>query len=173
MTDNLNFRDTIVPNSNQLNSEQLLGGPMTITITSVSRGTADQPIVLNYMDDNGRPYKPGKSMRKVLVFAWGDEGSKWVGRTLTIYNKQDVKYAGVEVGGIRISGMSHIEADIKLSLTSTRGKKEQYVIKKIEAAKFEPVVKPVVKPAAKEVPAPEVKAKPEVKAEAKAGDDFF
>ena len=112
-------------------------------------------------------------MRKVLVFAWGDEGSKWVGRTLTIYNKQDVKYAGVEVGGIRISGMSHIDADIKLSLTSTRGKKEQDVIKKIEAAKFEPVVKPVVKPAAKGVPAPEVKAKPEVKAEAKAGDDFF
>ena len=167
MTSELNFRDTIIPNSAQLNSEQLLGGPMTITITSVSRGTADQPIVLNYMDDNGRPYKPGKSMRKVLVFAWGDDGSKWVGRTLTIYNKTDVRYAGVEVGGIRISGMSHIEADIKLSLTSTRGKKEQYVIKKIEAAKFEPAAKPVAKPSAK----PEVK--PEVKAEAKSGDDFF
>jgi hypothetical protein len=111
------------------------------------------------MGDDGRPYKPGKSMRKVLVFAWGEDGSKWVGRTMTIYNKQDVKFGGVEVGGIRISGLSHIEADIKLSLTSTRGKKEQFIIKKIEAAKFEPKPKAVAK----------VETKPVVKA----GDDFF
>ena len=163
MTDNLNFRDTIVPNSNQLSAEQLLSGPITITVESVSRGTAEQPVTINYMGDDGRPYKPGKSMRKVLVFAWGEDGSKWVGRTMTIYNKQDVKFGGVEVGGIRISGMSHIEADIKLSLTSTRGKKEQFIIKKIEAAKFESKPKAASKPV----------VKTEAVAEVKAGDDFF
>jgi hypothetical protein len=163
MTDNLNFRDTIVPKSDQLNAEQLLSGPITITVESVSRGTAEQPVTIHYMGDDGRPYKPGKSMRKVLVFAWGEDGSKWVGRTMTIYNKQDVKFGGVEVGGIRISGMSHIEADIKLSLTSTRGKKEQFIIKKIEAAKFEPKPKVAAKPV----------VKTESVAEVKAGDDFF
>jgi hypothetical protein len=163
MTDNLNFRDTIVPKSDQLNAEQLLSGPITITVESVSRGTAEQPVTIHYMGDDGRPYKPGKSMRKVLVFAWGEDGSKWVGRTMTIYNKQDVKFGGVEVGGIRISGLSHIEADIKLSLTSTRGKKEQFIIKKIEAAKFEPKPKAPAKPV----------VKTEAVAEVKAGDDFF
>ncbi len=159
MTDELNFRDTIVPNGNQLNSEQLMTGPITITVESVSRGTPEQPIVISYMDDGGRPYKPGKSMRKVLVFAWGEDGSKWIGRTMTLYCDPKVKFGGVEVGGIRIRGLSHIEADIKLSLTSTRGKKEQFIIKKIEAAKFEPKPKAAVK----------VEPKPVVKA----GDDFF
>lgn len=125
------LRDTIVPKSDQINAEQLLGGPLTITVTGVSRGTADQPVVVNYMDDGGRPYKPCKSMRKLLIFAWGEDGSQWVGRSMTIYNKQDVKWGGVAVGGIRISHMSHIERDIALSLTATKGKKEPYTVKRL------------------------------------------
>lgn len=125
------LRDTIVPKSDQINAEQLLGGPLTITVTGVSRGTADQPVVVNYMDDGGRPYKPCKSMRKLIIFAWGEDGAQWVGRSMTIYNKQDVKWGGVAVGGIRISHMSHIERDIALSLTATKGKKEPYTVKRL------------------------------------------
>jgi len=125
------LRDTIVPKSDQINAEQLLGGPLTITVTGVSRGTADQPVVVNYMDDGARPYKPCKSMRKLLIFAWGEDGSQWVGRSMTLYNKQDVKWGGVAVGGIRISHMSHIERDIALSLTATKGKKEPYTVKRL------------------------------------------
>lgn len=138
MSDIANLSDTIVPKSDQLNAEQLLGGPITITLTGVRRGTDDQPVILNYEGDDGRPYKPCKSMRKVLIFAWGDDGREWVGRSMTLYNNPDVKFGGVKVGGIRISHMSHIERDIALSLTATKGKKETYTIKKLDAQQADP-----------------------------------
>src|SRR5690606_17639307 len=72
------LRDTIVPKSDQLNAEQLLGGPITITVTDVKRGGGEeQPVVIHYEGEGGRPYKPCKSMRKVLVFAWGSDGREW------------------------------------------------------------------------------------------------
>jgi hypothetical protein len=138
MSDVSNLRDTIVPKSDQLNSEQLIGAPMTITVTAVRRSTSDdQPLAIHYKDDNGRPYKPCKSMRKVLIFAWGDDGNEWVGRSMTLYNNPDIKWGGVKVGGIRISHISHVQADLALSLTATKGKKEPVIIKKMVAAKTE------------------------------------
>ena len=44
MSDITNLRDTIVPKSDQLNSEQLIAGPMTITVTSVRRGDGGPPV---------------------------------------------------------------------------------------------------------------------------------
>lgn len=127
------LRDTIVPKSDQLNAEQLLGGPITLTVTDVRRGGGEeQPLVIHYEGEGGRPYKPCKSMRKVLVFAWGPDGGEWVGRHMTVYNRPDVKFGGEEVGGIRISHLSHIERDIAISLTATRGRKEQTRIKRLD-----------------------------------------
>ena len=135
MSNNItDLRDTIVPKSEHINADQLLGGPITITITSLSRGSGDdQPVVVHYENEAGRPYKPCLTMRKVLIFAWGEDGSQWAGRMLTLYNKRDVKWGGVEVGGIRISHMSHVDGDIKLSLAATRGKKEPIIIKRLDA----------------------------------------
>lgn len=129
------LRDTIVPKSDQLNAEQLLGGPITITVTDVRRGGGEeQPVVIHYAGEGGRPYKPCKSMRKILVFAWGSDGAAWVGRSMTLYNRPDVKFGGEEVGGIRISHLSHIDRDIAVALTATRGRKEQTRIKRLDDA---------------------------------------
>jgi hypothetical protein len=129
-----NLRDTIIPKSDQLNADQLLGAPITIRVMRVERGSGDdQPVVIHYEGENGRPYKPCKSMRKVLIFAWGENGNEWVGRMMTLYNKLDVKWGGVAVGGIRISHLSHIEKDIQLSLAETKGKKAPIVIKRLDA----------------------------------------
>jgi hypothetical protein len=134
MSDISDLRDTIVPKSDQLNADQLIGGPMTIRVTAVRRGGGEeQPVTVHYEGEAGRPYKPCLTMRKVLIFAWGEDGSQWAGRMMTLYNKRDVKWGGVEVGGIRISHMSHVEGDIKLSLAATRGKKEPIIIKRIDA----------------------------------------
>lgn len=132
MSDVSNLKDTIVPKSDQLNADQLIGGPMTITVTGVRRGNAEQPIIVHYENEAGRPYKPCLTMRKVLIFAWGEDGEAWVGKTMTLFNKRDVKWGGVEVGGIRISHMSHIDGDIKLSLAVTRGKKDPVIIKRLD-----------------------------------------
>lgn len=134
MSDISNLRHTIVPKSDQLNSEQLLAGPMTVMVTGVKLGgTDEQPLIVHYADDNGRPFKPCKTMRKVLIFAWGEDGRQWVGKSMTLYNDPTVRFGGAQVGGIRISHMSDIPRDIGLSLTATKGKKAVHTVKPLEA----------------------------------------
>lgn len=136
MSDATNLKDTIIAKSNQTNADDLLSGPRTITVTAVKRSSSpDQPVDIHYEGDDGKPYKPCKSMRKVLIFAWGDDGREWVGRSMTIYNDPSVMWGGVKVGGIRISHLSHIEANIAISLTATKGKKAPVTIKKLSVEK--------------------------------------
>lgn len=134
MTDIRNLSRTIVPKSDQLNAEQLLAGPMTITITDVRvSDSAEQPVIIHYAGEDGRPYKPCKSMRRVMIFGWGEDGSQWIGRSLTLYNDMGVRWGGEAVGGLRISHMSHIDKDIRVALTLTRGKKSLHDIKRMKA----------------------------------------
>jgi hypothetical protein len=132
MFDVSDLRPTIIPKSDQLNAEQLLAGPMTITVTEVRAGSQDQPIAIHYEGDGGRPYKPCKTMRKVLIFAWGPDGNAWPGKSMTVYNDESVRFGGAQVGGIRISHLSDIERDISLSLTATKGKKSAHTIKALK-----------------------------------------
>lgn len=130
MFDVRDLRATVVPKSDQLNTDQLLSGPMTITVTDVRvTDSAEQPVTIHYAGEDGRPYKPCKTMRKVLIFAWGQDGSQWHGRAMTLYNDPSIKFGGQSVGGIRISHLSDIERDVQVSLAVTKGKKAQHVIK--------------------------------------------
>lgn len=120
---------TIVPKSDQKNADDFLAGPMTFTITSeIEYASTEQPCGLVLDGDDAHPYKPGKSMRRVLVAAWGAETSAYVGRRLTLYTDPTVRFGGQDVGGIRISHMSHIPKTIKLNLTETKGKKKPFVV---------------------------------------------
>lgn len=132
MFDVSDLRSTIVPKSDQLNAEQLLAGDVTITVTDVRMGSEDQPVILHYENDEGRPYKPCKTMRKLLIFAWGEDGRAWVGKSMTLYNDQAVRFGGMVVGGIRISHLSNIEREISLSLTATKGKKSLHTVLPLE-----------------------------------------
>jgi len=132
MPDISDLRSTIVPKSDQLNAEQLLTGPITITVTEVSTGNDEQPVSIHYEGENGRPYKPCKTMRKVLILAWGEDGRQWVGKSMTLFCDPSVRFGGVDVGGIRISHLSHIDRTKELSLTATRGKKAKHVIQLLE-----------------------------------------
>ena len=139
MSDVSNLKDTIVAKSSQLNADDLLSGARTITVTAVKRSNSpDQPVDIFFTGDEGKPYKPCKSMRKVLVFAWGDDGREWVGRSMTLFHDHSVMWGGVKVGGIRISHLSDIERDIAISLTATKGKKAPVTIKKLTAQKQQP-----------------------------------
>ena len=69
-----NLRDTILAKSDQLNADDIIGTGITITVTAVKRGdSAEQPVVIHYKGDNGRPYKPCKTMRRVLISRMGRE----------------------------------------------------------------------------------------------------
>src|SRR4051812_13383835 len=101
---------TIAPRSDQMNADDMLAGPRTITITDV-RGSdsPEQPVSVHFEGDDGKPYKPCKSMRRVMVHCWGPDGNTYAGRRLTLYCDQNVQFGGIKVGGIRISHMSHID----------------------------------------------------------------
>jgi hypothetical protein len=123
----MNISNTVIPKSDQTNADDLIAGPKTITITSVKAGSSnEQPIDIHYEGNPGRPYKPCKSMRRVLIHIWGDDASVYVGRRLTLIRDPNVKFGGDEVGGIRISHASHIDAPAMIALTVTRGKRKPY-----------------------------------------------
>jgi len=119
---------TIKPKSDQLNADDLISGPMTVTVQSVTlSGQEDQPINVN-LGGGLQPYKPCKSMRRLLIFVWGKDGNEWVGRSMTLYNDPAVTWAGQKVGGIRISHLSAISEPISIALTATRGKRKPYTV---------------------------------------------
>lgn len=132
MSDAEDFSDTIEPKSDQLGADDLLTGPITVTVTGVRRGDRDQPVAITI--EGRRPYLPCKSMRRVLIALWGVNGHAWVGRQMTLYRDPTVKWGGVEVGGIRISHLSHIDREASLALTVTRGKKAPFVVKPLVVA---------------------------------------
>ena len=119
-------RASIVPKSDQLNADDLITGPITVTITAVRRGDKDQPIIIDL--DGLRPYKPCKSMRRVLIAAWGDDPKRWVGQMMTLFCDPDVLWAGVKVGGIRISHLSGMESPRTFMLTKSRGKRSEVTV---------------------------------------------
>lgn len=133
MTEDVDLGATIAPKSDQLNADDLIAGPRTITVTRV-RGTGadDQPIAISFEGDRGKPYKPGKSMRRVLVQVWGRDGTQYVGRSMTIFRDPDVKFGKDTVGGIRISHMTHIDRDTTFPLTASRGSRKQYTVRPLQ-----------------------------------------
>lgn len=122
----MDLKNTIIPKSNQLNSDDLMSGPITVRITAVESGSVEQPVSIRYEGDNKRPYLPSKSMRRVLVVMWGSEGSAYIGRRLTLYRDPTVKFGGEAVGGIKISHASDILQPLEIALTETRGKKKKH-----------------------------------------------
>lgn len=125
MTD-VDIRAAAAPKSDQLNADDLTATTMNITVTAVKSGNKEQPIVIHYEGENGRPYKPCKSMMRVLMTAWGDKGLDWVGKSMTLFSDPTVRWAGVEVGGIRISHVSDIKTSMGMSLTASKGKRKPF-----------------------------------------------
>lgn len=125
---------TIAPKSDQLNADDLISKPITIKVTKVSGcDEAAQPIAVYFEGDNGKPYKPCKSMRRVLVNTWGDNGHEYVGRSMTLYRDPTVMFGGIAVGGIRISHLSNIDAPITMALTASRASRKPYTVKPLVA----------------------------------------
>lgn len=121
----------IAPKSDQINADDLIGGPRTITITRVTgnEGNAEQPVNVFFDGDDGKPFRPCKSMRRVMVKVWGADTSKYPGRSMTLYRDPKVKWGGMEVGGIRISHMTDIDSPVVMALTESKQARKPYTVK--------------------------------------------
>lgn len=128
MNDDFDVTDTLAPKSDQLNADDLIED-IVVKITGISRGGEDQPIILNISGDRPlMPYKPCKTMRRLMATIWGKKGKEWVGRRLQLFNKTDVMNRGERTGGIRIRAMSGIDKPTAVPLTVSRGKRQDWTV---------------------------------------------
>lgn len=124
----MDISDTLAPNSDQLDAVDLLGSPPRIfTVEKVSRGNAEQPVNL-HLAEFPRVWRPGKSMRRVLAACWGKDASQWVGRQVELYCDETVRFGGEQVGGTRISRLSHIDGPKSVPIIVKRGKSAGYKV---------------------------------------------
>lgn len=114
--------EVIAARSDQLNAVDLVGGPMTITITraDVKKGQ-EQPVTVHFEGDEGKPWKPSKTASRIMAALWGPNSDTYSGRSLTLFRDPTVQWGGKEVGGILISHMSHIGETQELNLIVRRG----------------------------------------------------
>jgi hypothetical protein len=139
----MDLTQSILAKSDQLNADDLLSGPRTFTVAEVRRGDDDQPvsIVLAEFPAN-RPFKPSKTVVRILAYAWGKETDDWPEKPrMTLYRDEKVKWAGQEIGGIRVSHLSHIDKRLKVALAESKGKKSLHVVEPLpDAAPTSPAV---------------------------------
>jgi len=146
MTDIDDITDTIQAKSDQLTADDLATGPITVKVLKAVKTVSEQPVTISYEGDGGKPYKPGKSMRRVLGKVWGKKVSKWAGQSLTLYCDPVVKFGGLEVGGIRISHVTGIDKPVTMALTASKANKKPFTVKPLvltttERATIDPAIK--------------------------------
>lgn len=115
--------------SDQLNAVDIMGFEPVITIRNVVVKKGEQPVSIYYNGDNNRPWKPSKGMIRVLAAAWGRDSAAWVGKSAQIYCDPTVRYAGQEVGGVRIRALSDIDKrGMTFILTLSKQKRAPYPV---------------------------------------------
>ncbi len=130
----MNMQMAIQPKSDQINADDLIAGPLTVTVAEVViKAGEDQPVSIKLAGEK-KVFRPCKSMSRVMVAMWGPDAKQYAGRSLTLYRDPSVKWGGMEVGGIRISHMSHIDKAATMALTATRGNRKPYTVKPLADA---------------------------------------
>lgn len=138
MNDIVDMSRFVEAKSDQLNADDLIGAPRTITITRVTGNDGDQPVSIHYEGDSGKPFKPCKTIRRIMLAVWGRNAADYVGRSMTLYRDDSVTFGGLNVGGIRISHMSHIDKEMLVVVMKTKGKKAGIKIQPLAQQRQEP-----------------------------------
>lgn len=134
------FASTIVAKSDQINADDLVSGPIIVTIREVSVTPNEAQAVSISLADDRRFYRPCKTMRRMLTAMWGDPTSPtaWAGRRLELYRDPTAKWGGEAVGGIRIAGMSDIKREETLMLQIAKGKKQPFTVRPLPTPQRQP-----------------------------------
>ena len=127
----MDLTQSIEARSDQLNADDL-HTPATYTIREVVKGKAEQPFDFMLVETE-RAYRPSKTMRRMIVAAWGSDANAYPGRRLTLYREPSIRFGKDIVGGIRISHMSHIAKRVEEKFQTTRGKRETFTVDPLPA----------------------------------------
>ena len=145
---NTDFSDTVQAKSDQMNAIDFISGPQTYTVISAQKLNDDKQPIGIMVNGHKQPYKPSLGYRRILTAVWGMDGSKWVGKTLTLDLDESVVYAGKEVGGICVTAMSGLKATRSFKLATSRGKFKTVIVQPLvvpfyNADKFAEKIPPV------------------------------
>lgn len=122
--------------SDQLNYDDIADTEIVIKIAEVRVRKGDQPVWVYFHGCNNRPWKPSKGMLRLIATAWGRDSSQWVGKSVKLYGDKSVKWAGKEIGGIRIRALSHISTSgISAMLTVARGKRNEFRVQYLDMSR--------------------------------------
>ena len=130
----MDLSKTIIAKSDQLNADDLLTGPRTFTVVEVRPGSEEQPVSIVLAEwPSNRPFKPSKTVQRILAYCWGAETDDWPKNArMTLFRDEKVKWAGEEVGGIRVSHLSHIDGPQKVALQESKHKKTLHTIQPLK-----------------------------------------
>jgi len=137
----MDLTETTIAKSDQLNADDLLSGPRTFTVAEVREGDDDQPVKIFLAEWPGnRPFKPCKTVRRILLAAWGKESDDWPENPrMTLYRDAETTWAGQAVGGIRVSHLSGIgDQPFKVALQKSKREKVLYTVDPLPDATTDP-----------------------------------
>lgn len=121
------MRITAEPRSDQLNADDLVGSSRIVTIAGVRTGTAEQKYDI-LLEGEERVWRPPLTVLRILLAAWGDESSVWIGRRAELYRDPEVRFGPEQTGGIRVRALSHIGKRMAVAVTEKRGKRKMHTV---------------------------------------------
>ena len=120
--------EAFAPKSDQITADDLLSGPMVVKILDVKIDlTRPQQKVDVFLVGKDRAFRPCKTVGKILMNIWGD-ADKWVGQSMRLFRDPTVKWSGAEVGGVRVSHVTGIDAPVKVTVMETRTTRKAHTI---------------------------------------------
>ena len=127
---------TAEPRSDQWNADDFVDSPRTFTIDGIQPGKAEQKYDISLAEGEGRVWRPPLTILRLLIAAWGDEASAWIGRRVTLYRDESVRFGSDAVGGIRVSHMSNLPGGkpFSVKLTSSRGRRTSVTVEPLPDA---------------------------------------
>ena len=122
---------TLMGKSSQLNAADI-AGPIVVQIERVVVSLDDQPVAVHLVGYKAKPWKPCLTMRRLLSEVWCLDGDVWVGRWVELYRDPRVTWGREAVGGIRVSGLSHIDREHSIRLPVSKSKRETFTVKPLQ-----------------------------------------
>jgi len=129
----------LAPRSDQLNSDDLIVGNIVIQVTKVivNLQSEQQKIIVHYVGDNGKPWKPSKSMGRALAEILGGDFSNWEGQEIELFRNKEISFGKDKCGGIQIAAMGALKNAITIMITTKRGVKSKFTIQPLKPSVIE------------------------------------
>lgn len=137
---------TAEPRSDQWNGVDFLAGSRVFTIAGVRPGKAEQKYDIDLVEGEGRCWRPPLTVLRLLIKAWGDDSTAWIGRRVELYRDDNVTFGKDKVGGVRLAAMSHIDRPLTIALPASRNKQDVHKVQPLTDAAPAPIAAPSITP---------------------------